>query len=251
MFLKNKYYLLILLILLLCKGQKMNIEKKGLFAIIETDKGNLVIELYPEVAPRTVENFINLSRKGFYDGVVFHRVIPNFMAQTGDPTGTGSGGPGYQFEDEINAEALGLHQIKIGESPYYERYMMMLAIKRLNIRDQKEYDLKRMAVEREISKISNMSVKEVLEELGYKYHSDLKSISGKRGSVGMANSGPNTNGSQFFINQVDTPHLNGLHTFFGKLLDESYPVLDKIIEAGDRKSKILKIHVIDNQDSSK
>jgi cyclophilin family peptidyl-prolyl cis-trans isomerase len=91
-----------------------------------------------------------------------------------------------------------------------------------------------------------MSVKEVLQEIGYTYNENLPSIPGKRGSVGMANAGPNTKGSQFFINQVDTPHLNGLHTFFGQLQEESFPVLNKIIEAGDGNSKIIKINIIVN-----
>jgi len=232
---------------MLCKDKTMDIKEKGLFAVIETDKGNLVIELFPKVAPKTVENFVKLSKEGFYNGVVFHRVIPNFMAQTGDPTGTGTGGPGYQFEDEINANALGLDKIKIGESPYYERYMMMLAIKRLNINSQDEFNQRRFAVDRELKKIQGMSIKEVLEEIGYKYRDDLPSIPGKRGAVGMANAGPNTNGSQFFINQVDTPHLNGLHTFFGQLREESFNVLDKIIHSGDGNSKILRITIIENQ----
>ncbi|GIX42389.1 MAG: peptidyl-prolyl cis-trans isomerase [Leptospiraceae bacterium] len=234
-------------LMIFCKDKTMNITKKGLFAIIETDKGNLIIELFPEVAPKTVENFVKLSKQGFYNGIVFHRVIPNFMAQTGDPTGTGSGGPGYQFEDEINANALGLDKIKIGESPYYERYMMMLAVRRLNINSQDEFNQRRFAVERELRKIQQMTIKEVLEEIGYRYNNNLPSIPGRRGAVGMANAGPNTNGSQFFINQVDTPHLNGLHTFFAQLQEESFPVLDKIIEAGDGNSKIIKITIIENK----
>lgn len=225
----------------------MKIQKKGLFAIIETDKGNLIIELFPQIAPKTVENFVKLSKEGFYNGVVFHRVIPNFMAQTGDPSATGSGGPGYQFEDEINADSLGLNKIKISESPYYERYLMMLVLKKLNIQNQNEFNQKRMLIEREILKLKDLSVKEVLEQLGYRYNSNLHSIPGERGSIGMANAGPNTNGSQFFINQVDTPHLNGLHTFFGQLFEESFPVLDKIIASGDRQSKIIKITIVDNQ----
>ena len=241
----KKFIFFIIFFLITCMEQN-KIEKKGMFAVIETDKGNLIIELFPNVAPKTVENFVKLSTEGFYNGVVFHRVIANFMAQTGDPTGTGAGGPGYQFEDEINANALGLDKIKIGESPYYERYMMMLAIRRLNIKSQEEFNQKRFAVERELRKIQEMSVKEVLQEIGYTYNENLPSIPGKRGSVGMANAGPNTNGSQFFINQVDTPHLNGLHTFFGQLQEESFPVLNKIIEAGDGNSKIIKINIIVN-----
>jgi cyclophilin family peptidyl-prolyl cis-trans isomerase len=132
-------------------------------AIIVTNKGNMRLDLFEDQAPTTVNNFIFLARNHFYDGVVFHRVLQNFMAQTGDPTGTGTGGPGYQFEDEIV--------------------------------DTLQFD--------------------------------------KRGLLAMANAGPGTNGSQFFITFVETPHLNGLHTIFGELL-EGDDVLSniKLIEPG-------------------
>lgn len=80
--------------------------EKSYGVVIETDKGNIEIELYPQNAPKTVNNFVFLAREGFYDGVLFHRVINNFMIQGGDPTGTGSGGPGYKFEDEIQGNPL-------------------------------------------------------------------------------------------------------------------------------------------------
>jgi cyclophilin family peptidyl-prolyl cis-trans isomerase len=115
-------------------------------ATIETNRGAIEVELHDADAPNTVENFVKLSRDGFYDGVVFHRVIPDFMIQGGDPTGTGMGGPGYQFEDEFNQ-----HQVV-------------------------------------------------------------------RGALAMANSGPNTNGSQFFIVTADAcPWLDGAHTVFGRV----------------------------------
>jgi len=111
-----------------------------------TNKGVIEFELFDADAPKTVENFVKLSRDGFYDGVIFHRVIEDFMIQGGDPTGTGSGGPGYQFEDEPNQ-----HKVE-------------------------------------------------------------------KGALAMANAGPNTNGSQFFIVTADScPWLNGLHTVFGKV----------------------------------
>lgn len=110
--------------------------------------GAFLIQLFPDKAPKTVNSFIFLSCKGYFDGLTFHRVIENFMAQGGDPTGTGSGGPGYQFEDEI---------------------------------------------------------------------SDL--TFDKAGLVAMANSGANTNGSQFFITYAPTPHLNGKHTIFGEVIE--------------------------------
>lgn len=116
-------------------------------AIIETDKGDITLDLFAEAAPKTVNNFVFLASEGFYDGVTFHRVIENFMIQGGDPTGTGRGGPGYTFEDEVRG------------NPHTH----------------------------------------------------------ETGSLSMANAGPNTNGSQFFICHSPQPHLNGRHTVFGKV----------------------------------
>jgi cyclophilin family peptidyl-prolyl cis-trans isomerase len=117
-------------------------------ATLHTNHGPIAIELFDEDAPKTVENFLKLSRDGFYEGVIFHRVIPDFMIQGGDPTGTGSGGPGYQFEDEFN---------------------------------------------------------------------DNKIV---RGALAMANAGPNTNGSQFFIVTTEAASwLDGKHTVFGRVTD--------------------------------
>ena len=123
--------------------------KKQYKAHMETDKGTMVIELFADKTPMTVNNFVFLSREGFYDGVIFHRVIGNFMAQGGDPTGTGRGGPGYKFGDEFDASL--------------------------------KHD--------------------------------------KRGILSMANAGPATNGSQFFITHGPTPHLNGKHTVFGQVVE--------------------------------
>jgi len=120
---------------------------KNYGATIETNRGNIEIELYPQYAPNTVNNFVFLAEEGFYDGVTFHRVIGNFMVQGGDPTGTGSGGPGYRFEDEFDSNPL-KHET---------------------------------------------------------------------GTLSMANAGPNTNGSQFFITHAPQPHLDGRHTVFGKV----------------------------------
>jgi peptidyl-prolyl cis-trans isomerase A (cyclophilin A) len=126
-------------------------------ATIETTKGKIVVELYADKAPKTVANFTKLAKQGFYNNVIFHRVIPGFMVQTGDPTGTGRGGPGYTFEDEI--------------AP------------------------------------------------------DLKHESA--GTLSMANAGPNTNGSQFFITLAATPWLDGKHAIFGKVV-EGMPVVESI-----------------------
>jgi peptidyl-prolyl cis-trans isomerase B (cyclophilin B) len=135
-------------------------------ATIETKRGDIVIDLFPAHAPRTVNNFVFLAREGFYDGVKFHRVIGNFMIQGGDPTGTGRGGPGYRFEDELEGNPL-RHE---------------------------------------------------------------------RGVISMANAGPDTNGSQFFITHSPQPHLDGRHTVFGKVT-KGQDVVDAI-EQGDAMLKV-------------
>ena len=122
---------------------------KSYEALLKTEKGNIRIQLFADKAPKTVNNFVFLARQGFYDGVTFHRVLPDFMAQTGDPTGTGSGGPGYKFDDEFGP--------------------------------------------------------------GLKHDSE--------GIVSMANAGKNTNGSQFFITYGPTPHLDGVHSILGKVIE--------------------------------
>jgi peptidyl-prolyl cis-trans isomerase A (cyclophilin A) len=144
----------------------------GLFAKFSTTEGDFTVKLFPEDAPITVSNFVDLAtgkkeytdpktrskvKKPLYDGLIFHRVIPDFMIQGGDPLGNGTGGPGYQFEDEVN-------------SPH-------------------KFD--------------------------------------KPGKLAMANAGPNTNGSQFFVTVAETSWLTGKHTIFGEVV-EGYPVVEKI-----------------------
>jgi peptidyl-prolyl cis-trans isomerase B (cyclophilin B) len=142
--------------------------EKSYRATIETDKGTIVLELYPEHAPKTVNNFVFLAREGFYDQLIFHRVISDFMVQGGDPTGTGRGGPGYKFEDEVRGNPL-KHE---------------------------------------------------------------------RGVISMANAGPNTNGSQFFITHSPQPHLNGRHTVFGKVA-EGLDVVDAIKQSDKMLSVVV------------
>ena len=132
----------------------------SLFALFETDRGPIKIELYPDKAPLTVANFVNLAKRGFYDGLGFHRVIPDFMIQGGCPEGSGRGGPGYKFEDETG-----------------------------------------------------------------------NGVAHERGVLSMANAGPNTNGSQFFITHIATPWLDGKHTVFGKVV-EGLEAVDKV-QQGD------------------
>jgi peptidyl-prolyl cis-trans isomerase B (cyclophilin B) len=140
-------------------------------ATIDTTRGVIELELYAEHAPRTVNNFVFLAKEGFYDGVSFHRVIGDFMIQAGDPTGSGSGGPGYRFDDEFNNNPL-VHD---------------------------------------------------------------------KGVISMANSGPGTNGSQFFITHLATPHLDGRHTVFGKVV-EGQDVVDAI-EQGDVMNSVVVVAV--------
>ena len=136
---------------------------------IETTMGGIVVELFPKEAPKTVENFLTLTKKGFYDGIIFHRVIPGFMIQTGDPTGTGMGGPGYKFGDEFSK----------------------------NLRHD------------------------------------------RAGRLSMANAGPGTNGSQFFLTLGPTTHLDDKHSIFGQVI-EGQEVVVKIGNAPrDRRDKPL------------
>jgi cyclophilin family peptidyl-prolyl cis-trans isomerase len=149
-------------------------------ATLHTSEGKIELELYPDDAPKTVANFEKLSRDGFYEGVIFHRVIPDFMIQGGDPTGTGMGGPGYEFEDEFNE-----HRVE-------------------------------------------------------------------RGALAMANAGPNTNGSQFFIVTAEaTPWLDGKHTVFGRVTS-GMDVVDQISQldrdANDRPRKPVTIDRVELTD---
>lgn len=161
-------------------------------AIIKTDKGDIKLELYPEAAPKTVANFASLADKGFYNGLSFHRVVPGFVVQGGDPNGTGSGGPGYTFADEINPWSLGLSESTI----------------------------------------------QSYQAQGYQYDKNLTSRKMEVGSLAMANSGPNTNGSQFFIvTDSAQPHLDGKHTVFGKVL-EGMDIVKKI-QQGDIMKQVM------------
>jgi peptidyl-prolyl cis-trans isomerase B (cyclophilin B) len=131
--------------------------------VLKTSKGDIKLQLFADKAPITVANFVNLAKRGYYDGLTFHRVIPNFMVQGGCPHGTGTGGPGYRFEDECTPSLK-------HDTP---------------------------------------------------------------GKLSMANAGPGTNGSQFFITHVATPWLDGRHTVFGAVIDDSDQAVVNGIEMGD------------------
>jgi peptidyl-prolyl cis-trans isomerase B (cyclophilin B) len=150
----------------------MQIDPKKVYEVtIETERGNIELELYPEYAPIAVNNFVFLAGESYYDGVAFHRVIPNFMVQGGDPTGSGRGGPGYRFQDEFKGNPL----------------------------------------------------------------------SHETGMISMANSGPGTNGSQFFITHSPQAHLNGRHTVFGKVV-AGQDVVDAV-KQGDVMTKVTAVEV--------
>jgi len=173
--------------------------------VIETTEGDITLELDADVAPKTVTNFVMLAQTGVYDQLTFHRVIPDFMIQGGDPNGNGTGGSsiyGDSFEDEINAESYDLHtrmlKDEVGDQPLPEE-------------------------------LQNATIQEYLELQGYKFNPKLNSLPMTYGAIAMANSGPNTNGSQFFIIQKKdgTEWLQGKHTVFGNVT-AGMEVLDAI-----------------------
>jgi peptidyl-prolyl cis-trans isomerase A (cyclophilin A) len=222
--------------------------------LIKTSKGDIYVELFTKEAPETVKIFTELAegtkeftdvktnekvKRPFYDGLIFHRVIKNFMIQGGCPKGDGTGGIGYEFADEINANQLGLDKLKAfdeknGPHHYllvrsrtdFENTIMRPLIYKLGIKNAEEYK-KRLPEIRQI--FSTLTVKQCYENLGYQYNDNLKSHFPLRGVIAMANGGPNTNGSQFFINLKDTPWLQGKHTVFGKVV-KGMEIVDAIGE---------------------
>ena len=211
---------------------------------IATSMGEITVALYAREAPATVANFIALAegtrefidartglsvRRPFYDGLTFHRVIPGFMIQGGCPLGNGTGGPGYRFADEIDADALGLQQIhavgpKGGLHPFIhnfsktdvDRYIAIPLFQRLGITSQADLDARREQFD---AAMAALTLKSVYEAMGYRYSAQGSPHPPRRGSLAMANSGPNTNGSQFFINLADNDWLAGRHTVFGHVLE--------------------------------
>jgi peptidyl-prolyl cis-trans isomerase A (cyclophilin A) len=236
--------------------------KENPVCIIQTNMGNIELELFQNGAPNTVANFIGLAegtkeyvdektgkkvKKPFYDGLIFHRVIKDFMLQGGCPQGTGSSGPGYSFADEINAIALGLDKLKAidpkkGPHPFlmirrqedYQRTLISPLFRSLGITSQEELDKRKNEVE---SSLKSLTLKVAYENMGYSYSEKGSPHPPVRGSLAMANSGPDTNGSQFFINLKDTDWLTGKHTVFGKVI-KGMDIVDKIgavkVNAGSR-----------------
>ena len=221
--------------------------------LMKTNFGDLYIEMFPEEAPKTVANFMDLAtgkrafvdhqtkakvKRPFYDGLKFHRVIKEFMLQGGDPRGNGTGGPGYNFEDEINAESLGLHKLKaikdgrphaflpIRNQSDFQRTLVSPLFRKMGIRSQADLDKRREEVKK---RLNDLTLKDAYENMGYRFNEKLTSRPPQKGALAMANSGPNTNGSQFFINLIDTPWLTGKHTVFGKVV-KGMDVVEKIGE---------------------
>lgn len=249
-------------------GQKESIEKNPV-VLLKTSLGDIQIELFAKDAPLTVANFIGLAegtkaftdpsskelvKRPFYDNLIFHRVIKDFMIQGGCPLGSGQGGPGYKFGDEIDAKGLGLDKLMAvdpekGPHPYltirsqadFQRAILAPLFKSLNIKSQEDLDKRKGEVE---AKMKTLTVQEAFENMGYKYSDKGSAYPLKRGVLAMANAGPNTNGSQFFINLADTPWLSGKHTVFGKVI-KGMDVVDKIgqieVGKGSRPLKDIKI----------
>jgi len=243
-------------------------------AILETSMGTITVELYQHAAPKTVENFIALARgdkeftdtdgekvkRPYFNGLIFHRVIPNFMIQGGDIKGDGTGGPGYHFADEINAKALGLDKIKVSAAPMAQNEIAQVVrneiFKKLNIKSQEDLNKKMAQVQalfkEEQKKWSDKSLEELYTARGITYTPNLESESNTKGSLSMANAGPNTNGSQFFINVVNNTYLDGKHTVFGRVL-AGIEVAEKITQVerdqSDRPEtpvKLKKVTILEN-----
>ena len=238
--------------------------KEPVSALIKTSMGDITVELWPAEAPRTVEIFLGLAegtteftdqrtgkkeKRPFYDGLIFHRVIKNFMLQGGCPLGTGTGGIGYFYPDEINGKALGLDKIKAFESTKPLRPHKWLAVSLQNPRSQQKL---RSGVLRElgikpaemkarqdefVQALGRLTLLDAYKHMGYQFDEKLQSRPPKRGTLALANSGPNTNGSQFFIVQKDADYLSGKHTVFGRVT-EGMDVVDKIANVPvDRRSR--------------
>jgi len=191
------------------------------FARIQTSMGEIKLELHWAAAPNTCLNFATMVNKKYFEGIIFHRVIKDFMIQTGGYTETGYKNSGIKLNDEIDADSLGLNRIDV-DSAYRGRKILKKDIDRmigvaLNIKTRAEAAANRGKIRDFEEKVMNWSVKKLFQTLGIVYTKGLPSKKALRGSVAMANRGPDTNGTQFFINVVNTPWLNGKHTVFASV----------------------------------
>jgi len=204
---KDTIIIAVLLLIVITIGvifyiSRINKDKNIIRVIIETEKGDIKLELYKDMAPDTVDNFVKLTNEDFYNGTTFHRVIDGFVIQGGDPlsrdddlSNDGTGGPGYVFENEINPKSLKITQQEIA----------------------------------------------ALENQGYVFDYTLESIPHEPGVISMANAGPNSNGSQFFIvTDNPQPHLNGKHTVFGRV----YEGMD-VVHSIEQNDIMNNVYIID------
>ena len=247
-------------------------EAKNPVVTMVTSHGNVTIELLQKSAPLTVKNFLGLAegtqewidtngnkvKKPLYDGLIFHRVIDDFMIQGGCPLGTGTGKPGYTFKDEINADSLGLDKMKVvNEAQGFHEYLRVYPPQRiqqmiaqpifakLGIDSQETLEAKQKEFEAALKEATaNYSLKDLYTAMGYQYDEKLTSYPMKAGFLAMANSGPNSNGSQFYINLKDNRYLDGKHTVFGKVI-EGMEVIKKIskvkVDGRDKPLEPVKI----------
>lgn len=215
-------------------------------ALIKTSKGDITVELYDDAAPETVRIFLGLAEgkgeytdhrtkkkvtisKPFFDGLRFHRVIPGFMIQGGCPRGNGTGNAGFMFKDEIDAKALGLDKQTVivagrvhpwiaglGQQNWQQKVLLPV-IRKLKI-NPNELNTSKELQQKVQSTLQTMTLQELYELQGYKYTKGLASRKPVKGDLALANSGPDTNSSQFFINLGPTPHLTGRHTVFGRVI---------------------------------
>ncbi|MFC1744544.1 peptidylprolyl isomerase [Candidatus Riflebacteria bacterium] len=229
-----KYFLILFLgicslnLIFCTPGMAQKKATKKTFATFETSYGNFKIELFPDKAPKTVANFVELAqgkkeftdqktnekvKRKFYDGLIFHRVINDFMLQGGCPLGRGTGGPGYRFKDEISAKSLGLSKMLIKDNMRAYGRDLQNAARKSGVRNQVDYN-------KFLQKAMKWSVEELYKALGYGFDNSLESLPVDYGHLAMANSGPNSNGSQFFVvtKKGGCSWLNGKHTVFGRVV---------------------------------
>jgi len=240
---------------------------------IKTSLGLIEVELFPDSAPLTVKNFLGLAegtreftdpktkqkvKRPYYDGLIFHRVIKGFMIQGGCPQGTGRGGPGFRFKDEINAKGLGLDRIPLTQGKKFNPQVLRWCLIRsqqdvsreiitplaasIGIKSQDQFKERQKEFQALLNKAT---LKDLYEAKGYKYDDKLKARKPVKGVLAMANSGPNTNGSQFFINLGDTPHLTGKHTVFGRVIG-GMAVVERIgaVKVDDRSRPVKAVKIL-------
>jgi peptidyl-prolyl cis-trans isomerase A (cyclophilin A) len=246
---------------------------KNPVAVIKTSMGDIHVELFQDECPKTVANFLGLAtgtkeftdpktkekvKRPYYDGLIFHRVIKDFMIQGGCPLGNGTGDPGYKFEDEINASDLGLDKLKAidNQRPHpwlqirsqrdFQVKVLLPLVKQMGYTTQEEIQANSETIDQKLrAAIPTLTVKDVLENQGYEYDTDHTSHAPVKGVIAMANSGPNTNGSQFFINLKDTPWLTGRHTVFGRVI-KGMDVVEKIgeVQVGAQSKPVEDVKIV-------